>query len=132
MRTISCSTSSPPLPPLTAVFFSVTCYISALLFTKVGVTCKNPVLLGMGAALAVSSGCALPFSSFPNVTSLLVTDDHARKYLVVRDFLTSGLPMSVVSVAMICTMGYGLIDIFLIPSVTFEDDDENFSVPGGR
>lgn len=82
------------------------------------------MLLGMGSALAVSCGCALPFSSFPNVTSLLVTDDYGRKYLVVRDFLKSGLPMSVVAVTMVCTLGYGLIDLFLIPNTTLATEDD--------
>lgn len=91
------------------------------------------MLLGMGAALAVSSGCALPFSSFPNVTSLLVTDDFNRKYLVVRDFVASGLPMSVVSVAMVCTLGYGLIDWIMIPRIMIlTDDDGEFDVGAGR
>lgn len=81
----------------------------------------------MAAALAVSSGCALPFSSFPNVSSLLVNDDFGRKYLSVRDFLTSGIPMSIISVLMICTLGYALINMVLLPSMELEggEDDES-------
>lgn len=91
---------------------------------QVGIGCENPVLLGMGAALAFSSGCALPFSSFPNVTCLLVTNDHGHKYLGVKDFVKSGLPMSVAAVLLICTLGYGLIDWLLIPTVVMSGDDD--------
>lgn len=86
----------------------------------------------MGAALAVSSGCALPFSSFPNVTSLLVTDDYNRKYLKVPDFLRSGLPMSAVSIAMISTVGWLLINCIMIPDVTIASDDDDGQFSSGR
>lgn len=52
----------------TFVSHTVAALILMPIIVEVGVKCGNPVLLGMGAALAVSSGCALPFSSFPNVT----------------------------------------------------------------
>eukprot|EP00903_Cladosiphon_okamuranus_P005479 g5464.t1 len=111
----------------TFVSHTVAALILMPIIVEVGVKCGNPVLLGMGAALAVSSGCALPFSSFPNVTALLVTDDYQRKYLVVKDFLTSGLPMSLASVGMICTLGYFLIVEIIIPVVVVTgDDDDNF------
>eukprot|EP00904_Undaria_pinnatifida_P009467 jgi/Undpi1/5650/HiC_scaffold_2.g00924.m1 len=117
----------------TFVSHTVAALILMPIIVEVGVKCGNPVLLGMGAALAVSSGCALPFSSFPNVTSLLVTDDYNRKYLAVRDFVTSGLPMSLLSVAMICTLGYGLIDWIMMPRVMIlTDDDGEFDVDAAR
>lgn len=54
----------------TFVSHTVAALILMPVIVEVGVKCGNPVLLGMGAALAVSSGCALPFSSFPNVTGV--------------------------------------------------------------
>lgn len=115
----------------TFVSHTVAALILMPIIVEVGTKCGSPVLLGMGAALAVSSGCALPFSSFPNVTALLVTDDYLRKYLVVRDFLVSGLPMSLVSVGMICTIGYALIELVLIPQVVTLVDDSSGSGGGG-
>ncbi|RLN51086.1 hypothetical protein BBJ28_00000740 [Nothophytophthora sp. Chile5] len=52
---------------------------------------------------------ALPFSSFPNINSLLVLDDHGQPYLEVKDFLRVGVTFSLVSMALIVTLGYGLI-----------------------
>jgi phosphate transporter len=52
---------------------------------------------------------ALPFSSFPNINSLLVLDDHGQPYLQVQDFLRVGVTFSLVSVALIVTLGFGLI-----------------------
>jgi phosphate transporter len=52
---------------------------------------------------------ALPFSSFPNVNSVLITDDCQRAYLSVGDYLKTGLPLSVICVFLIATFGYLLI-----------------------
>ncbi len=57
---------------------------------------------------------ALPFSSFPNVNSLLIVDDFQRPYLNVQDFLKTGVLMSIISVVLIATLGYGLIDIIIV------------------
>lgn len=48
--------------------------------------------------LTVSAAMALPFSSFPNVNSLLIVDDFQRPYLAVQDFIITGVPMSIASV----------------------------------
>ena len=52
---------------------------------------------------------ALPFSSFPNVSSLLIVDDFQNQYLKVTDFIFTGLPMSVIAVFLVTTVGYALI-----------------------
>jgi phosphate transporter len=52
---------------------------------------------------------ALPFSSFPNINSLLVLDDHGQQYLTVQDFLRVGIFFSLITVILIVTLGYGLI-----------------------
>ena len=56
---------------------------------------------------------ALPFSSFPNINSLLVLDDHGQPYLEVKDFLRVGVTFSLVTMALIVTLGYGLIVLVL-------------------
>jgi phosphate transporter len=55
----------------------------------------------------------LPFSSFPNVNSLLIVDDFQRPYLSVQDFLKSGMLMTAVSVVLIATLGNLLISLVL-------------------
>jgi phosphate transporter len=57
---------------------------------------------------------ALPFSSFPNVNSLLVVDDFQRPYLSVQDFIVTGLPMSVITVLLIASIGFVLISVLLV------------------
>ena len=56
---------------------------------------------------------ALPFSSFPNVNSLLIVDDFRKAYLCTSDFLYTGVPMTIISIVLIATVGYGLIDLFV-------------------
>lgn len=117
----------------TFVSHTVASIILMPLIVEVGIQCGIPILLGGAAALAVSSGCALPFSSFPNVTTLLVTDDYQRKYLRVPDYLASGLPMSLVTVALISTVGYALIELVIIPAVELgADDDDEVLAGAGR
>jgi phosphate transporter len=62
------------------------------------------------ACLFVSvTAMALPFSSFPNINSLLVLDDHGQPYLQVQDFLRVGVTFSLITSVLIVTLGYGLI-----------------------
>ena len=57
----------------------------------------------------------LPFSSFPNVNSLLIVDDFQRPYLNVQDYLKSGMLMSVIAIFLIATLGYALIELIIAP-----------------
>jgi phosphate transporter len=57
---------------------------------------------------------ALPFSSFPNVNSVLLVDDFQRPYLAVGDFIKTGLPLSLVSTLLVATLGYLLIDTLIV------------------
>jgi di/tricarboxylate transporter len=61
----------------------------------------------------VSAAMGLPFSSFPNVNSLLIVDDFQRPYLSVQDFLKSGMLLTVIAVILIATLGYLLISLIL-------------------
>jgi len=58
--------------------------------------------------MAISGAMMLPFSSFPNINSLMVVDDFKKPYLKVGDFVYAGLPCTVVVTAMIITLGYAL------------------------
>ena len=57
---------------------------------------------------------ALPFSSFPNVNSFLTVDDLQRPYLAVNDFVKTGLPMSLMTIFLIATLGYLLISAIIV------------------
>lgn len=62
---------------------------------------------------AVSGAMALPFSSFPNVNSLLIVDDFQQPYLNVSDFLKTGLLITLVVTLLIATLGFLLIRLVL-------------------
>lgn len=57
----------------------------------------------------VSAGMALPFSSFPNVNSLLVVDDLKKSYIKTEDFLMTGVTMSGISIVLLVTLVFTLI-----------------------
>lgn len=66
------------------------------------------VLIG---ALACSTACALPMTSFPNVNSLLAVDDHGKPWLGVRHFLLAGIPMTLLTAILLVTFGYWLASV---------------------
>eukprot|EP00927_Polykrikos_kofoidii_P055323 TRINITY_DN49592_c0_g1_i1.p1 TRINITY_DN49592_c0_g1~~TRINITY_DN49592_c0_g1_i1.p1 ORF type:complete len:717 (-),score=97.70 TRINITY_DN49592_c0_g1_i1:80-2230(-) len=66
---------------------------------------ETAVLLG---ALASSAACALPMSSFPNVNSLLATDDIGMPWLSVKHIIRAGVPMTLLSGLLLGTIGYWL------------------------
>jgi di/tricarboxylate transporter len=68
----------------------------------------------LGVTFTVSAAMALPFSSFPNVNSVLIVDDFQRPYLTVGDFVKTGLPLSIVCVFLIATFGYLLIKNIIV------------------
>merc|ERR1711974_52690 len=68
------------------------------LIARVGVDFGLPKVMVVGTAFVVSGAMALPFSSFPNVNSVLIVDDFQRPYLSTKDFVSTGLLLSVVSV----------------------------------
>eukprot|EP00667_Euglena_gracilis_P004557 EG_transcript_4581 len=78
--------------------------------------CKKvpyPQIPVLCCTLAISGAMLLPFSSFPNINSLMVVDDFKKPYLVVADFLKGGLPCTIVVTLLIVTLGYGLAYAFI-------------------
>jgi phosphate transporter len=62
----------------------------------------------------VSGAMGLPFSSFPNVNSLLIVDDFHRSYLSTNDFIKTGMPMSIFALILIATFGALLINLIIV------------------
>lgn len=60
-------------------------------------------------ALGCSVACALPMTSFPNVNSLLATDDFQQPWLGVRHFLIAGIPMTICGAIVLVTYGHWLV-----------------------
>lgn len=109
----------------TFVSHTVASIIMLPIIVQISVEVGHPHIPVICCALAISAGMsrydtiphltsfvtamALPFSSFPNINSLLVLDDHGQPYLKVQDFLRVGIFFSLITVFLIVTIGYGLI-----------------------
>lgn len=66
----------------------------------------HPVLLVMASALMCSAAMGLPTSGFPNVTAICMTNDLGKPYLTVGNFITRGVPSSLLVYLVIITLGY--------------------------
>ncbi|GKZ34084.1 low-affinity phosphate transporter [Aspergillus brasiliensis] len=77
-----------------------------------GMDDPHPNLLVMASALMCSVAMALPTSGFPNMTAIMTeVPQTGQRYLQVRHFFTRGIPASLMSFAVIVTVGYGLMYI---------------------
>ncbi|PYH93891.1 plasma membrane phosphate transporter Pho87 [Aspergillus ellipticus CBS 707.79] len=77
-----------------------------------GMEDPHPNLLVMASALMCSVAMALPTSGFPNMTAIMTeVPQTGQRYLQVRHFFTRGIPASLMSFAVVVTVGYGLMYI---------------------
>ncbi|CAI5730779.1 unnamed protein product [Hyaloperonospora brassicae] len=97
----------------TFVSHTVASIILLPIIVQMAIEIGHPHIPVICCALAISAAMALPFSSFPNINSLLVLDDHGQPYLEVKDFLRVGVAFSLVTMALIVSLGYGLIVLVL-------------------
>lgn len=63
--------------------------------------------------IIVSGAMALPFSSFPNVNSLLMVDDFRKSYLTTSDFVLTGLPLSILTMLLISTLACTFVSLVI-------------------
>ncbi|TYZ60139.1 hypothetical protein PybrP1_005886 [[Pythium] brassicae (nom. inval.)] len=93
----------------TFVSHTVASIILLPIIVQLSIQIGHPHIPVICCALAISAAMALPFSSFPNINSLLVLDDHGQPYLTVQDFLRVGVTFSLITSVLIVTLGYALI-----------------------
>ncbi|KAL3470570.1 SPX-domain-containing protein [Aspergillus californicus] len=96
----------------TFISHTVAALIILPLVRQIGVSMDDPHpnLLVMASALMCSVAMALPTSGFPNMTAIMTeVPQTGQRYLQVRHFLTRGVPASLMSFAVIVTIGYGLM-----------------------
>ncbi|KAI9824591.1 MAG: low-affinity phosphate transporter [Thelocarpon impressellum] len=75
-----------------------------------GMETPHPNLLVMGSALMCSAAMGLPTSGFPNMTAIMTEDPHTgQRYLRVRHFISRGIPSSVITLAVVVSLGYALM-----------------------
>ncbi|KAG8531123.1 uncharacterized protein KY384_004480 [Bacidia gigantensis] len=75
-----------------------------------GMAEPHPNLLVMGSALMCSFAMALPTSGFPNMTAIMMEDSQTgQRYLMVKHFISRGVPGSLICFAVVISLGYGLL-----------------------
>ncbi|KOS19152.1 putative transporter [Escovopsis weberi] len=98
-----------------ATFISHT--VAALIFLPlvydVGVTMDqpHPNLLVMGGVLMCSAAMGLPTSGFPNMTAIMKEDATGQRYLRVKHFISRGVPSSLITLAVVMTVGYLVMEV---------------------
>ena len=96
------------------IYFMRFLEVKELFSLVTGISLEIPEIVVIGAAFSISAAMALPFSSFPNVNSLLIVDDFQRAYLGVKEFAVTGFPISMITVFLIATVGFLLIDVIVV------------------
>lgn len=102
----------------TFVSHTVSAIIIIPLVQKVGDSLpdlKASPILVFGCALMASCGMGLPSSGFPNVTAISMVDKKGKRYLSVGEFITRGVPASLIGFVWIITVGYGIMTSILKP-----------------
>ncbi|PTU23263.1 hypothetical protein P175DRAFT_0522294 [Aspergillus ochraceoroseus IBT 24754] len=96
----------------TFISHTVAALIMLPLVRQIGVSMDDPHpnLLVMASALMCSFAMALPTSGFPNMTAIMTeVPQTGQRYLQVRHFFTRGIPASLMSFAVVVSVGYGLM-----------------------
>ncbi|TQV96040.1 SPX domain-containing protein [Cordyceps javanica] len=71
----------------------------------------HPNLLVMGGVLMCSAAMGLPTSGFPNMTAIMKEDATGQRYLQVKHFISRGIPSSILTLVVVVTLGYGIMQV---------------------
>ncbi|KAJ2964353.1 hypothetical protein NQ176_g10797 [Zarea fungicola] len=71
----------------------------------------HPNLLVMGGVLMCSAAMGLPTSGFPNMTAIMKEDNTGQRYLQVKHFISRGVPSSILTLVVVVTLGYGIMQV---------------------
>ncbi|OBS25681.1 hypothetical protein FPOA_06215 [Fusarium poae] len=71
----------------------------------------HPNLLVMGGVLMCSAAMGLPTSGFPNMTAIMKEDPFGQRYLQVKHFISRGVPSSLITLVVVITLGYGVMQV---------------------
>ncbi|GMH65095.1 hypothetical protein TrST_g3430 [Triparma strigata] len=85
----------------TFVSHSVAAIVVVPIIAHIGKSWGAVQEFSFGSALAISAAMAFPFSSFPNIYSLLVVDDFGKSFLSTKMFLQVGTPASMFCIFLI-------------------------------
>ncbi len=103
----------------TFVSHTVCALILMPLIVSLGIQLHHTRTLVTLTTLMMSGTMSLPMSSFPNINSLLIEDDNGVPYLHAVDFLKHGTPIALVTLVLICTLGFALVEtVFAVAAVS--------------
>ncbi|CAG9956159.1 unnamed protein product [Clonostachys rosea f. rosea IK726] len=71
----------------------------------------HPNLLVMAGVLMCSAAMGLPTSGFPNMTAIMKEDPAGHRYLQVKHFISRGVPSSFITLAVVVSLGYGIMQL---------------------
>ncbi|KJZ78837.1 hypothetical protein HIM_01610 [Hirsutella minnesotensis 3608] len=71
----------------------------------------HPNVLVMGGVLMCSAAMGLPTSGFPNMTAIMKEDAAGQRYLRVQHFISRGVPSSIITLIVVMTLGYGIMEM---------------------
>jgi len=94
----------------------VSCFVSHTIISiillplaaKIGGPLGHSRLLVMVSNHMCSTAIALPVSSLPNLTATSLEDSHGKPYITTADFLKIGVPVTLISFVIVCTVTYGV------------------------
>ncbi|KKA29554.1 hypothetical protein TD95_001662, partial [Thielaviopsis punctulata] len=97
----------------TFISHTVAALIVLPLVFDVGNKMETPAanLLVMAGVLMCSAAMGLPTSGFPNMTAIMKEDPTGQRYLQVKHFISRGVPSSILTLLVVLTLGYGLMNV---------------------
>ncbi|KAH3745894.1 plasma membrane phosphate transporter Pho87 [Pelomyxa schiedti] len=90
------------------VSHTVSALILLPLFAQVGDTFGHAKALVMCGVCICCGSMPLPISSFPNLNSISLQDEHGDPYLTTLDFIKVGVPLTLVAFVCSISINYGL------------------------
>lgn len=63
-------------------------------------------MLSILSSMAASAAMALPTSSFPSMTAVMMVDERGKRYLEVKDFLRVGIPSCIACFFVLTNIGF--------------------------
>ena len=97
----------------TFVSHTVAALIIVPLIAEIGAQLDDPHpnLLILTSAFLCSCAMGLPTSGFPNVTAISLVDDFGERYLTVGNFISRGVPSSLIAYLVVVTVGFVLMRV---------------------
>ena len=75
---------------------------------SVGFTIGHTQIMTLLPVMLDSAACALPISGFPNTITFAQKNHDGDRYVTFRDYLKTGIPVGIMMLVLVNSLGYGL------------------------